>query len=119
MDIERIEIGRCGCLEDVVIERLGPGLHVFHGTNETGKTTLLEFVRGMLFGFGSLVRRGVIDPKLEATGRLLVRPVSDSRPSRESRRQTTSSWSTMRATVIRGHRSPNGPADWTRPLTWP
>jgi uncharacterized protein YhaN len=79
MDIERLEIGRFGCLRDVRVDGLGPGVHVFHGTNETGKTTLLEFVRGMLFGFGSLARRGVIDADVESVGRLVVRPVSDGR----------------------------------------
>ena len=76
MDIERLEIGRFGCLRDVRVDGLGPGVHVFHGTNETGKTTLLEFVRGMLFGFGSLARRCVIDADVDGVGRLVVRPVS-------------------------------------------
>ena len=80
MDIEKIEISRFGCLRDVQVGDLGPGLHVFHGTNETGKTTLLEFVRGMLFGFGSLIRRGVIDADVENLGQLVVRPVTDGRP---------------------------------------
>lgn len=79
MDIERLEIGRFGCLRDLQVDDLGPGVHVFHGTNETGKTTLLEFVRGMLFGFGSLVRRGVIDFDVESVGRLAVRPVANGR----------------------------------------
>lgn len=30
---------------------LGPGLHLLHGPNEAGKSTLLAFLRGMLFGF--------------------------------------------------------------------
>ena len=32
-------------------ERLGPGLTVIHGPNEAGKSTLLEFVTFVLFGF--------------------------------------------------------------------
>ena len=79
MDIEKLDIGRFGCLRDLHVDQLGPGVHVFHGTNETGKTTLLEFVRGMLFGFGSLLRRGVIDADVENRGRLVVRPVTDGR----------------------------------------
>ena len=31
--------------------KLGPGLHLLHGPNEAGKSTLLAFLRGMLFGF--------------------------------------------------------------------
>lgn len=79
MDIEKLEIGRFGCLQELHIDDLGPGVHVFHGTNETGKTTLLEFVRGMLFGFGSLARRGVIDNDVDNAGQLSVRPVVDGR----------------------------------------
>jgi uncharacterized protein YhaN len=30
---------------------LGPGLHLLHGPNEAGKSTLLAFLRSMLFGF--------------------------------------------------------------------
>ena len=88
MDIEKLEITRFGCLRDVVMDDLGPGVHVFHGTNETGKTTLLEFVRGMLFGFGSLIRRGVIDANVENLGRLVVRPVTDGRLWSVVRRRT-------------------------------
>lgn len=88
MDIEKLEITRFGCLRDVAMDDLGPGVHVFHGTNETGKTTLLEFVRGMLFGFGSLIRRGVIDANVENLGRLVVRPVTDGRLWSVVRRRT-------------------------------
>ena len=79
MIIERIEIDRFGALGDVVIEPLGPGIEVLHGTNETGKTSLLEFVRGVFFGFGSLFRRGVLDPHLPCGGRLVARAGVDSR----------------------------------------
>ncbi|QSQ21284.1 AAA family ATPase [Pyxidicoccus parkwayensis] len=30
---------------------LGPGMHLLHGPNEAGKSTLLAFLRSMLFGF--------------------------------------------------------------------
>ncbi len=87
MDIEKLEIARFGCLRDVHVDELGPGVHVFHGTNETGKTTLLEFVRGMLFGFGSLARRGVIESNVENAGSLVVRPVVDGRQWKVLRRR--------------------------------
>ena len=70
MIIERIHIDRFGALEGVTVEGLGAGVEVLHGTNETGKTSLLEFVRGVLFGFGHLFRRGILDPHLPCGGRL-------------------------------------------------
>ncbi len=33
------------------ITDLPPGLVVVHGPNESGKTTLMDFITGMLFGF--------------------------------------------------------------------
>jgi uncharacterized protein YhaN len=79
MIIERIDIERFGGVADVTIDRLGAGVEVLHGTNETGKTSLLEFVRGVLFGFGSLFRRGVLDPERPCGGRLLVHGGIDDR----------------------------------------
>ena len=73
MHIERIEIERFGALANVTLDSLGPGLQVLHGTNETGKTSLLEFVRAVFFGFEGLFRRGVLDPQLPCAGRLVVR----------------------------------------------
>jgi uncharacterized protein YhaN len=40
-----------GIFRDFEVRSLGPGLTVFSGPNEAGKSTLLAFVRGMLFGF--------------------------------------------------------------------
>jgi uncharacterized protein YhaN len=73
MFIERIDVERFGGLDRVVVDRLGPGVQVLHGTNETGKTTLLEFVRAVFFGFEGQFRRGVLDPRRPCAGRLLVR----------------------------------------------
>jgi len=73
MFIERIDVERFGALDRVVIDRLGPGVQVLHGTNETGKTTILEFVRAIFFGFEGTFRRGVLDPRLPCAGRLAIR----------------------------------------------
>lgn len=73
MFIERIDVERFGALSRTTIDRLGPGVQVLHGTNETGKTTLLEFVRSVFFGFEGQFRRGVLDPRVACAGRLLVR----------------------------------------------
>jgi len=79
MHIETIHIERSGALSGVTIDRLGPGVQVLHGTNETGKTSLLEFVRAMFFGFEGLFRRGVLDPQLPCAGRLVVHAGPDGR----------------------------------------
>ena len=73
MFIERIEVERFGALDHTSIDRLGTGVQVLYGTNETGKTTLLEFVRAVFFGFEGLFRRGVLDARKPCAGKLLVR----------------------------------------------
>jgi uncharacterized protein YhaN len=40
-----------GHFRDYSVDDIGDGLTVFHGPNEAGKSTLLAFIRGMLFGF--------------------------------------------------------------------
>jgi uncharacterized protein YhaN len=79
MHIESIHIERSGALTNVTIDGLGPGVQVLHGTNETGKTSLLEFVRAMFFGFEGLFRRGVLDPQRPCAGRLIVGMGGDGR----------------------------------------
>lgn len=73
MFIERIDAERFGALTAATIDRLGPGVQVLYGTNETGKTTLLEFIRAVFFGFEGLFRRGVLDPQQACAGRLALR----------------------------------------------
>ncbi|MCY1081915.1 ATP-binding protein [Archangium lansingense] len=69
---------------------LGPGLNLLYGPNEAGKSTLLAFLRGMLFGFE---RRGRSESRYEpesgafggelcvrsGAGPLVVRRVADKR----------------------------------------
>jgi len=40
-----------GLFHDLKVEGLSPGLMVFFGRNESGKSTLLGFLRSILFGF--------------------------------------------------------------------
>lgn len=56
MQLREIRIGGFGTFADTRVQGLAPGLNVLHGPNEFGKTTLLEFVRRVLFGFPA--RRG-------------------------------------------------------------
>lgn len=86
MHIERLEIEQFGGLEDVTIDGLGRGVQVLHGTNEIGKTSLLEFVRAIFFGFEGLFRRGVLDPQHPCSGRLVVTIGRGPRGDRERHR---------------------------------
>ncbi|MFZ7113126.1 MAG: AAA family ATPase [Desulfatiglandales bacterium] len=51
MRLTRLYINGFGRFHDLRIDGLSPGLTVFLGRNESGKTTLLNFIRAMLFGF--------------------------------------------------------------------
>src|SRR5262245_30192924 len=51
MKIENIYVDGFGVWNDRRWESLRPGLNVFHGPNETGKSTLMAFIRSMFFGF--------------------------------------------------------------------
>lgn len=78
MRIERIEIERYGLLEGRSYGPLAPGINLLCGPNEAGKSTLLSFVLGVLFGFsgahlkqsrGNDYRR---DPQDRIGGRLVL-----------------------------------------------
>ena len=51
MEIKEIQIDRFGFFLNKNIKGLSSGLNIIYGPNEFGKTTLLEFIRRMLFGF--------------------------------------------------------------------
>ena len=51
MQIREIHIERFGKFLHCRVVPVLPGLNVIYGGNEFGKTTLLEFVRWVLFGF--------------------------------------------------------------------
>ncbi|WP_053365471.1 ATP-binding protein [Bacillus sp. FJAT-27245] len=50
MKIEELHIYGYGKLENLVISNLG-GFQVFYGENEAGKSTIMSFIHGILFGF--------------------------------------------------------------------
>ena len=49
MRIRSIMIGSFGNIKDLEIHDLSPNLNVVYGKNETGKTTIMEFIRSTLF----------------------------------------------------------------------
>jgi uncharacterized protein YhaN len=57
MRITALEADGFGVWSNLKLENLSDGLNVFYGANEAGKTTLLEFVRSMLYGFSPTRRR--------------------------------------------------------------
>ena len=57
MNINHLRIDGFGAWTGLRLEGFEPGLNVVYGPNEAGKTTLLEFLRCMLYGF-SPARRG-------------------------------------------------------------
>jgi uncharacterized protein YhaN len=85
----RLTVDRFGVWQSLELGPLDDGLNVFYGANETGKSTLLEFIRGLLFGFGSAKRRRFAPAEVGATwggsaqlaiaadNALLLRPVVD------------------------------------------
>ena len=56
MHIAELGIEGFGIFQDVHIRDVEPGITVFEGHNEAGKTTLMSYIRAILFGFEA--RRG-------------------------------------------------------------
>jgi uncharacterized protein YhaN len=51
MKLVHIELDGFGVWSGLALRNLSPECTVFYGLNEAGKTTLLEFVRGVLYGY--------------------------------------------------------------------
>jgi uncharacterized protein YhaN len=51
MKLTAIQIARFGIWQQLALHVPGEGVTVFYGANEAGKTTLLEFIRCILYGF--------------------------------------------------------------------
>jgi uncharacterized protein YhaN len=63
MKINKMEINGFGRLENRSFV-FGPGLNVIYGCNESGKSTLLAFIKAMLFGLkgGRRSKEGFLPP---------------------------------------------------------
>ena len=53
MRINDIQVDGFGVWKGLTVDTLDPGLTLFYGCNEAGKTTLMQFVRSVMFGFAS------------------------------------------------------------------
>lgn len=73
MRLKRIEALRFGSLENASLDGLGEGLTVVLGPNESGKTTLTNLARHVLYGFpdGRSKEAGYLSPRGPRFGRLV------------------------------------------------
>ncbi len=62
MKITEIQIDGFGAWHDVQLDHLAEGLTVFYGPNEAGKTTLMEFIRSVLYGYSPERRARYLPP---------------------------------------------------------
>ena len=72
MKITALEIDGYGVWSGLKLQRLSDGMNVLYGPNEAGKTTLLCFVRSVLYGF-SPERRRYLPPAARRPARRLDR----------------------------------------------
>jgi len=72
--LTNIEVYGFGVWSDVALEDLASRVTVFYGPNEAGKTTLMQFVRGVLYGYGHHRRQRYLPPAAggEAGGLLAI-----------------------------------------------
>jgi uncharacterized protein YhaN len=60
--ITDVEIDGFGAWSDLKLDHVSEGLTVFYGPNEAGKTTLMEFVRSVLYGYSAERRSRYLPP---------------------------------------------------------
>ncbi len=62
MRIKDLHVDGFGVWSGLELAELSPGLNVFYGPNESGKTTLMQFVRSIFFGFSEARRATYLPP---------------------------------------------------------
>src|ERR1044071_1143074 len=62
MRISEAHIDGFGTWRDLSLENIGEGVTVVYGPNEAGKTTLMQFMRTMLYGFSEQRRHRYLPP---------------------------------------------------------
>ncbi len=68
MRITQIRIDRFGVWSGLEVDRLTAPIVVFYGENEAGKTTLMQFVRTVLYGFSPSRRERYVPPRSARPG---------------------------------------------------
>ena len=62
MKINALNINGFGVWHDLRLDQIPNGITVFYGPNEAGKTTLLQFIRAMFYGFTPIHRGRYLPP---------------------------------------------------------
>ncbi len=62
MKVKEIQIDGFGVWTGLSVEALNDGMTLFYGPNEAGKTTLMQFLRAMLYGFSGERRERYFPP---------------------------------------------------------
>lgn len=68
MIVRQIHVEGFGVWSGLRLDDLSDGLNVFYGRNEAGKTTLMQFVRAVLYGFGDSARQKYLPPVTGSSG---------------------------------------------------
>jgi uncharacterized protein YhaN len=86
MKIDSLHIDGFGIWNDTTWGPLTPGLNIFHGPNEAGKSTLMAFIRSILFGLDRRGHARRYEPLNGGTHGGWLDVVVDGRPIRIERR---------------------------------
>ena len=84
MKLESLEIDRFGVFSGTKLQ-FAPGFQLIYGPNEAGKSTLLQLIRELLFGFPHRSPYSFDSGKLEAEAAINRRPASHVSTSQGSR----------------------------------
>ena len=80
MKLNEIQVDGFGVWRDLRLRELSPGVTVFYGPNEAGKTTLMHFLRSMLYGVTPARRERYLPPRFGGRPGGRIGLVSDDGP---------------------------------------
>lgn len=89
MRITGLKVDGFGVWSGLELPELSDQLNVFYGPNEAGKTTLMQFVRSMLYGFAAERRGRYLPPVHPAGPAVLCRPWPVNRATRSAATPTS------------------------------